>query len=74
MAKIDVVLAIVQAAMTYSNDPAVNALYARMASNRDQLQGVCQNQDQTADILARDAVLAAVNQQGDPHWMLQAGI
>jgi hypothetical protein len=74
MPKIDVVLNIIQAAMTYSNNPAVNKLYALLAVNRNELQGICENQPGNGDLMADEAVMFAIDQALKPRWMEQAGL
>jgi hypothetical protein len=74
MPKVDVVLNIVQAAMTYSNNSAINALYANLAVNRNQLQWICQGQPDNGDIMAEEAVRYALGVGPKPGFMAQAGL
>jgi hypothetical protein len=74
MSKVDVVLNIVQAAMTYSNNSSVNALYALLGVNRNQLQWVCQSQPDNGDVMAQDAVEFALGMKPKPSFMTQAGL
>lgn len=74
MNKVDVVLAITAAAMNWRNDPRINAMYALIAVNRNQLQWICQGQPDNGDIMAHDAVLFAVQEGGKPAFLTQAGL
>jgi hypothetical protein len=74
MPKVDVLLALVQAATTYGNDQRINAMYALLAVNRNQLQWIVQNQPDNGDVMATDAVLYSVGKQNKPAWMAQAGL
>lgn len=74
MPKVDVMLNIVLAAITFGNDPRINKLYADLAVTKNTLYWICQNQPDNGDIQAQDAVRYAIGQGPKPGWMSQAGL
>ena len=69
MPKIDAVLAILQAAMTYGNNPAINEMFARIAANRNQLQSACEEQPDRSDQIAATIVGVAMGASPVPSWL-----
>jgi beta-phosphoglucomutase-like phosphatase (HAD superfamily) len=74
MPKVDALLNIVQAAMTFSNDARVNSMYAQLAANRNQLQSLLEGIPDAADQLANQAVGFAVGSAGKPNWIEAIGL
>ena len=83
MPKVDIVLAIMQAAMANSHYAAsygsteqarLRKLYADMSNARNTLQGICQNQLDAGDVMAEDCVAYACANGPKPPWLTQAGI
>lgn len=74
MPKVDVMLNIVQSAMNFANSPKINALYAQLAVNRDQLFWICNGQLDNGDVMATQAVEFALGAGPKPGFMAQAGL
>lgn len=74
MPKVVLVLNIIQAAMSLDNDPRINAIYAQIGENSNELQQILQDQPDASDQLAKQAVLYALGAAGKPHWLEAIGL
>jgi hypothetical protein len=74
MPKVDIMLAIVQAAMTFGNNPQINKVYADLCFHRSTLFWICERQDDNGDKMAAAAVQYASGHGEKPTWMTQAGL
>jgi hypothetical protein len=74
MPKVDIMLNIMQAAMTHGNNAQINKVYADLCFHRSTLFWICERQADNGDEMAASAVHYATGQGEKPTWMTQAGV
>jgi hypothetical protein len=74
MPKVDVMMNIIQAALTFGNDARLNSMYAQLGVNRNQLESMLEEHPEAADQLAAQAVGFALGLAGKPVWIAAIGL